>query len=239
MEAADYSNYMAWKKWDDQEFGTYDKALSAYFRQELSLCGIADIAGIRVLELGFGNGAFAGWVRRGDAEYVGVEMIQELVDRGRACGFDVKLATVAIDDLAPPGHLDLIVAFDVFEHVCIDDLRSLLRKMHAYLRSGGRLLARVPSGDSPFSRAIQFGDLTHRTVLGSSAIAQLAEQTGFAVEAVREPAFPLRGMGVMTFVRRSVVLLIRRIVFPMIAKAMMGGGRPVLTPNMLFVLVKP
>jgi SAM-dependent methyltransferase len=239
MAHTDYSNYVAWKGWSDRTFGSYDKASSAYFRKELSDCGIGDISDIRVLELGFGNGSFAGWIKHGGGKYVGVEAIEELADRGRACGFETHAGKSSLGEMIQTDSCDLVVAFDVFEHISVDELRTLLHEVRACLRSRGRLLARVPSGDSPFSRAIQYGDLSHRAVLGSSAIVQLAGDAGFEVQAIREPAFPLRGMGIVPFFRRMFILLARKIAFPVIATAMMGGGRPVLTPNMVFVLVKP
>ena len=98
---------------------------------------------------------------------------------------------------------------------------------------------RVPSGDSPFARAIQHGDVTHQMAIGSSIVGQLAHDYGVTVDSVRAPAFPVRGLGLSTFVRRGAVVILRKAAFALIARAFMGGGRPVLTPDMVFVLVKP
>lgn len=70
-------------------------------------------------------------------------------------------------------------------------------------------------------------------------VRQLAAQAGFGVDGIREPTFPLRDMGAMKWLRRASVVACRRLAYPLIAQAFMGGGRPVLTPNLLFVLVKP
>jgi len=68
---------------------------------------------------------------------------------------------------------------------------------------------------------------------------QLANEVGFAVESVREPAFPIWGLGSWVFLRRAIVETFRLLAFAVITRVFMGGGRPVLTPNMVFVLEKP
>jgi SAM-dependent methyltransferase len=196
------------------------------------------VAGISVLEIGFGNGEFAGWVRDSGARYVGTELIGDLVRQGVQAGFDVRDANEPLDGFLSEQSIDLVVAFDVFEHFDADELRRALHSAYRALRPAGRLIARVPSGDSPFSGAIQHGDATHRLIIGSSMVQQFAGETGFGVHSVREPVFPLQGLGARTFLRRAAVRGIQRLTFPFLTRAFMGGGQPVLTPDMVFVLVK-
>ena len=134
---------------------------------------------------------------------------------------------------------DLAVAFEVFEHLSLCDLRGWLSTFHRCLRPGGKIIVRIPSGDSPFAREIQHGDLTHRVILGSSAVRQLAAEAGFEIESIREPAYPLRGAGVLSFLKRSLVSAARAISYRSITSVFMGGGVPALQPNILFVLSKP
>lgn len=102
---------------------------------------------------------------------------------------------------------NIIVAFDVFEHIDICELELLLKKARGWLRPNGLLIFRMPSGDSPFARALQYGDLTHKTVLGSSSVQQLALSCGYRLEQVRAPSIPLRGLNGYRFIRRVFVLL--------------------------------
>lgn len=141
--------------------------------------------------------------------------------------------------IVEPGSVDLLVAFDVFEQLDRPEFFELLDEIRRGLKPSGLLLGRVPSGDSPFSRATQDGDLTHRTVLGSSAILQVSRELKFYVEAIREPEFPILGLGIRCKVRRSLVRTTRRLVYPFINHLMMGGENPVLTPNLMFVLRWP
>ena len=233
-----YGGYRDWKGWSSDPFGVCSPASAVYFSKELRRSGVMSVAGISVLEIGFGNGEFARWVRDSGAKYVGTELIGDLVQQGVQAGFDVRDANEPLNGFLSEQSIDLVVAFDVFEHFEEDALRRVLHSAYRALRPSGRLIARVPSGDSPFSGAIQHGDATHRSIIGSSMVRQFADETGFGVHCVREPSFPLQGLGAKTFLRRAAVRGIQRVIFPFLTRAFMGGGQPVLTPNMVFVLVK-
>lgn len=232
-------SYRDWKKWSSQPFGTLDAATKRYFAAELSKAGIQALKGLRVLEIGFGNGAFAAWCKDSGAQYVGIEEIPELVGAARHAGVEAYGSRDDLTGAINAGSLGLIVALDVFEHLALPELEELLLRCRNWLAPGGILLARVPSGDSPFARAVQYGDLTHRLVLGSSAVSQIAMNTGWEVQAVRSPAFPIGGLGLIAGGRRLLVSAARHACHRFIALALMGGGSPVLTPNMVFVLRRP
>ena len=238
MTVSDYIGYRAWKDWTAESFGVFDSANAAYFASEMDISGMPNLNGKRVLEIGFGNGVFAGWCKSQGALYVGTEVIPEMIARGRAAGFDEHAADCSLQAIVSNDSVDALVAMDVFEHIEIGALRDLLLQAKLCLRVGGLVVARVPSGDSPFSRAIQYGDLTHRTVLGASAVRQLADEVGLQVVQLREPQFVFRGLSVMTLIRRVSIEVARRLVFWVLAKAFMGGGNPVLTPNLVAVLRK-
>jgi SAM-dependent methyltransferase len=233
-----YDNYGGWKRWAADEFGKFTRQDGSYFAAELSRCGVAALERMHVLEIGFGNGSFAGWAVQQGAVYRGVELLSDQVLRGRENGFDVHPLALPLCAQAGVETQDLVLALDVFEHVDQAALIDMLGSVHGVLKPGGLVVARVPSGDSPFSRSIQHGDLTHRITLGSSAVHQLAASTGFVVEQVREPAFPLRGFGAASLIRRGLVKGARRLAYPLISRLLMGGGPLVLTPNMIFSLRK-
>lgn len=234
-----YEDYRAWKSWSSTAFGALSGADAAYYSAELQCAGFDQIAGLKILELGFGNGVFAAWAKLQRAEYFGVEAINELVTEGVRAGFAVQHTDKRLDSWIDSESLDLVVAFDVFEHLPISQLESLLADLRKRMKCGAVLLARMPSGDSPFARAIQYGDLTHCTCLGSSASRQLAARVGFEVLAVRSPATTLKGVGWPRTIRRLLVELMRGIVYSFMTAVLMGGGQPVLSPNMLLVWRKP
>lgn len=230
--------YVEWKHWKSDSFGTFTPGDDAYFVAELRRCGVKSLKNLHLLELGFGNGAFAGWVNRLGAHYVGFELNPELVARGREKGLEVYASDVPLTEIVACNSQDLVVAFDVFEHCQKSELQRLLLQIQGVLKRPGCLIARVPSGDSPFGRAMQHGDVTHRVTLGSSAVRQLALEAGLDTREIREPAYPLRGSGARAFLRRSCVWLTRRLAYPMIGRLFMGDTDAILTPSMLIVLDK-
>ena len=204
MSMNDYAGYQAWKGWAGDDFGTFDVAAATYFATEIRESGILNMNAKRVLELGFGNGVFAGWAKQQGAIYMGTEIIPALIARGSTAGFDVQSAACPLTSFTTNNSIDLVVAMDVFEHIDTSALQNLLIEAGSCLRP----------------------------------IRQLASQSGFVVKAIREPAFPIRGLGARVFIRRLAIVCARRIIYPLITQVLMGGGRPVLTPNLVCVLEK-
>lgn len=234
MSNQSYDRYALWKGWRDAEFGFCDLEKAVYYSCELRRYGCPDLRGLSVLEIGFGNGDFAAWATTQGANYVGTEIIPELILRGRNSGFDVHNSSERLDSFLGPCSVDTVVAFDVFEHIALDDLSNLLQGLKAFIREDGLIIARIPSGDSPFSRAIQHGDLTHKTVLGSSAVRQLAKETGYEIVSIQESVLPICGLGLRRGLRRVSVATVRRLSYG-IVRILMGGGQLVLSPNLVFV----
>lgn len=237
-DSAVYRGYRDWKSWSANEFGVCDLPTARYFQAELAKSGILLKPGVRVLEVGFGNGQFAAWATATGASYTGTELDETLVQLARSRGFDAHCATLSLDEIARSGKYGFIFAFDVFEHLSIEEITTLLGAASECLLDDGLLLARFPSGDSPFSRSIQHGDLTHRSVIGSGIVRQLAAVTGFDVDQVRAPAFPMTGLGLRTFCRRAVVALARSVISRIVNLAFHDNQSRVLSPNMLVVLRK-
>ncbi|MEP7244807.1 MAG: methyltransferase domain-containing protein [Gammaproteobacteria bacterium] len=232
-------SYIEWKDWRAEDFGRFDAETAAYFAQELEASGVASVRDLTVGELGYGNGAFAGWVRRAGGRWVGREAIPELQQRAAGAGFAVIAPEVAFSEASDHGPLDLLVVFDVIEHLELAEIRAFLRDATRALRPGGLLLIRIPSGDSPFSHAIYTGDLTHRSLLGSSAVRRLAEEAGLDVSQIRSPVFPVTGSGARGALRRMSVLSARAIVFKFIRTVLMGNSGAIISPNMLVVFRRP
>lgn len=232
-------SYVSWKQWHGHDFGYYSHETALYFELELRQCGLGKIDGLKVGELGFGNGAFAGWVRDQKGNWIGREAIQVLSDRAAAKGFVTVGPHTTFAGTLGSSALDAIVAFDVLEHLGIDQIKNFLNDAWIALNPGGILIARLPSGDSPFVGQIFHGDLTHRTLLGSSAVKQLAGETGFEVLQQRAPAFPLMGFGLNRKLRRLIVYGLQTMVAWCVRSIIMGNSQAVISPNMLVVLGKP
>lgn len=230
--------YARWKGWHGTDFGRFELADALYFALELRASGIASVGGLRIGELGYGNGAFAGWVRKAGGHWIGRDTIPELQKHAVKAGFDVIASEADFCSVSGPEQLDLIVAFDVVEHLELDAIRSFLLEANHALRPGGLLLLRLPSGDSPFSGAIYRGDLTHRTLLGSSAARQLALEADLEVCQIRSPVLPVYGLGPLRAARRMAVRLAQMVIFSFVRKVLMANDSAVLSPDMIVALRK-
>ena len=232
------TSYVNWKGWRHVDFGSVTAEQALYYAAELRKSGINTVAGLRVGELGFGNGEFAGWVRQQGGQWVGREVIGLLQQRARHAGFEGAGMDGSLADAFGHEAFDLMVAFDVLEHLDIDDIRTFLLESKDALKLGGTIVFRVPSGDSPFSGAIFCGDLTHRTLLGSSAVRQIAEEAGLEIHQIRSPVLPVLGVGMLRAARRLLIHLVRSMAFSFIRYFMVGNAGAVVSPNMVVVLRK-
>ena len=235
---SEYERYQEWKSWEKSKFGRFTKDQSLYFQRELRACGVVLRSGLQVLEIGFGNGVFAGWAKDQGFDYLGLEGIEELVQIASSSGFSVNHSSNDLKEFVAGESQNVIVAFDVFEHIDISELELLLKKVRGWLRPNGLLIFRMPSGDSPFARALQYGDLTHKTVLGSSSVQQLALSCGYRLEQVRAPSIPLRGLNVYRFIRRAFVLLGQTVTTKLIRIFFHDNRRTVISANMLVTMRK-
>jgi hypothetical protein len=207
-----YCGYENWKGWSSGTFGRYWSADAEYFRLEIARTGLVIAPGLQVPELGFGDGTFAAWAQAKHLSYTGTELMAALVERATLAGIRAVGHEVELRSVVGCGTLDLAVAFDVLEHLELDAMKAMQIELRGLLRAGGCVLARVPSGDSPFGRAVFHGDLTHRRALGSSAIRQLAALCAFDVVDIGPPSMPLRRLGLQRALRRAAVLATQRVV---------------------------
>jgi len=236
---SNYQDYEDWKEWSKVDFGSWSPIDASYFAAELWRAGLQSANGKRIYELGFGNGAFAGYVLSNGSEYFGSEINDVLIARARVFGLNVLGGVKQALDSEQVASFDAVVAFDVLEHLEKPDIKAFLLDSFALLRPGGVILARIPSGDSPFGRAIFHGDITHRAALGSSAIRQLASQTGFDVIDIGPPRLPMLGLGPVRALRRGGIRLAQWIVARLINLIFHDGQPRVITANLVFVLKKP
>ena len=167
--------YAQWKGWDPAEFARFSAYDSRYFGWHVQRALGSRAAPIEALEVGFGNGRFMGWLRAQGHHAVGVETNTRLVEVARSAGFQAELA---VADVKASLRFDLVVAFDVLEHVPPAQTQAFVAQLAARLLPGGRLLLRFPNGESPFGLWMQHGDTTHVNAFGLSKMRQLCAECG-------------------------------------------------------------
>ena len=143
----------------DEEFGI-----------EMSRAGIGP--GARILELGYGHAHFLAWATAQGCNVVGTEINRGLHEAATAAGHDVHLGPLDDIDFATGTAFDAIVAFDVFEHLTISELKETLIRLHGLLAEGGVVFGWFPNGGSPFGLAFMAGDIAHKTTLNGSSMEQ-------------------------------------------------------------------
>jgi SAM-dependent methyltransferase len=186
-----YDGYTELKGWHPSAFSACTAGERAYYDAELVRHGFT-CKGRRILELGYGNGSFLGFARDSGADVVGIEIQAELLGAARDRGFVVYRSLDQVLEVEAEKSFDLVVAFDVIEHLSPDEAVEMLRKMHRLVKEGtGLLLARFPNGDSPFSLPFQNGDYTHRTAVGAGMIKQMLGNSGWKINYLGEPVWIL------------------------------------------------
>jgi len=230
--------YVNWKEWQETSFGSFDALQASYYRAET---GIASTEGLRLLEIGFGNGSLLGWAKSIGVEAYGVEVSSTLVER--ACTLlGAERAFLGLEDsqlAALAGTFSHIVAIDVIEHIGLSVLPSVLTRIHNLLLPGGRCILRFPNGDSPFGRINQHGDPTHVTTLGADMLRYFATQASLRIETIRAPMLPIRGVSYSRALKRGLILSGRFLVERTLSLLYFGGRSIPLDPNYTAVLIKP
>lgn len=234
IKAQSPGDYIAWKEWSEHEFGQFGKMDAAYFSAELP---IATGVGARIIEIGFGNGAFLGWAQARGAEVYGVELNEILARRAEQyLGIGRAFGSIDAEPLqALRGSFSHVVAFDVLEHIPQQQIPAFLCRVRELLTPDGRCLLRFPNGDSPFGRLIQNGDPTHCTAIGRGKLAFFARQAGLTVLKLRAPVLPTAGIGTARALRRYAVRAARWAIEGVLGTLYFGERIP-LAPNYVAVL---
>lgn len=164
-----YEHYVAWKEWGS--LFSYSEREGRYFAAELS--ATLGRRSARVVEIGFGAGRLLAWLRDAGYNVRGAEIIPELLDAAAGSGFDVYDLRAGSTCELWQQPADAFLAFDVFEHLSVAEIKNMLVLMHGALCQGGRIVLRVPNGQSPFGLAFQADDMTHQTTLSAGSLAQI------------------------------------------------------------------
>jgi SAM-dependent methyltransferase len=197
---------MGWKQWHAEQFATVSPGSRFYFDQIFSRW--PDKQG-KVLDIGYGNGALLGYFRAHGHEVVGVEINERLVKRANECGYPAYQGAAWANAELQPQRFDLVVAFDVAEHMGNEELQTFFSWVRDHLNEGGKLYLRFPEGASPFGLANQNGDLMHVTSLTLPKIEALCVENNMMLVSYMDDLLFSNKLCSLGLIGRVVLLLLQ------------------------------
>ena len=242
IRAMEYSRvYGKWHQYDPAHI----LKLHRYFRRTTEHLLPRD-RDARILEIGCGMGFYLMLLR--DLGFRNIEGID--IDRGQVQGCrDRGLNVALVEDSAAylkdrPESYDLILAFDLLEHLVPDRALELCGRVFDGLKKGGRFLSTVPNASSALAGRLRYICWTHQTSFTEHSLDFLIYHAGFDDIRVFSSGSFLRPR-LPFLVRPSVFrwLLLKAVRFPrrleMIAELGLKEGRAVpLSPELLGVADK-
>ncbi len=224
--------YTEWKSWRSEDFGQPTPQARAYFdalwRRFVGKRHVPP----RVLEVGFGNGQFLGWCRQRGLAVSGIETGEAPLVRARDAGFDCAESLDALDGDA----FDLIVLFDVLEHLQESRITSFLGDLAKRLSADGRIILRTPNGGSPFGLNHQHGDPTHASILTANKLKFLCARAGLTIDYCGKDLRPLRPGPLVKLPVRVLRALLHQFFERLVRFVFAPQPRGVLSANLLAVL---
>ncbi len=193
----------------------------------------------RILDIGCGHGALLYFLSlAGYRNIAGVDTSPEQVETALKLGISNVVNAPAMEYVASQADesVDVVVLFDVLEHLEKQDLFDLLDQVYRILRPGALCLVHVPNGEGIFAMRVLFGDLTHRQAFTQTSLQQLLSTVGF----VQIQSFEDRPVvhGITSLIRR-ILWEAGTVPFRLLLAAESGSMNANLSQNMVGRAVKP
>ncbi|MBU3601780.1 bifunctional 2-polyprenyl-6-hydroxyphenol methylase/3-demethylubiquinol 3-O-methyltransferase UbiG [Polynucleobacter sp. AM-25C3] len=173
----DYEDYSNWKGWLNKvPFGSLSIDSRNKYKLQLDKLHV-DYKNINALEIGFGNGGFIKFLLENGSNVEGIEIQESLLEEASNLGIPAHNSLASLTN----GPYDLIVGFDVLEHLTLEQLQQYFLVFKSVLKPDGKMIFRFPNGDSFVGLSAQNGDFTHVTAIGLSKLEQLIRPLGFKI----------------------------------------------------------
>ena len=187
----------------------------------------------QILDIGCGHGAFLYFLAAaGYTKVSGVDTSPEQISLAAKLGIDTAHCAPAFEYVCslPSDSLDVVILFDILEHLERQQLFDLLDQVRRILRPGGMCLVHVPNGEGLHGMRILFGDLTHIQAFTQTSARQLFTTIGFTrIENYEDRPIP---HGLISTVRR-LLWDFGTIPFRILLAAEVGVTKSILSQNML------
>ena len=195
----------------------------------------------RVLDIGCGMGfCLVALERLGFKDSRGIDISPSQVKAARRMG----VAAEHVEDterylLGNAGRFELITAFDLIEHLPVDEQLAMAKAMHAALAPNGMLVASVPNANSSWAARYRYIDWTHTSAFTEDSLSFVLESAGFSAIHITDSDAPRPRL--LFLPRKEVLywLLLRAFRSARRLEAMLefGGRRGLAMPLSLNLLV--
>lgn len=195
---------------------------------------------INILDIGCGYGAFLLCLKKlGYNNISGYDNSDEQIQMAKGMGLEcVKKADLFSSlESEKSDFYDVVVAFDVLEHLTKDELLMVGKLIARVVKKEGIFLIHVPNGEGIFPGAVFFSDLSHETNFTRRSIEQLGNVSGFSSVLFFEDSPVVHGAKSLI---RFILWKIFRTLFALIYAVETGyaGNNLVLSQNVLAIMKK-
>lgn len=217
--------YVLWKRWSSTDFGHVTPVSAAYFSAEIQRCmKFHSLIPFEAsfLEVGFGNGSFLSYARQRGYSIEATEVNATLVRLARNAGYNaVQTSEIKV---FPSGSKDIVLAFDVLEHLSPSSLEAFFYELTRVLKPGGLLFARFPNADSPFGLEGQNGDPSHLNSIGIGKVKYYCQKHNLNLEFYGAEAAPLISGSLPLTIRRLFTQPLKKILDALVLLIFLPGS---------------
>ena len=135
----------------------------------------------KILDIGCGFGfALLALKEMGFNNVEGLEISQEQADVCIKHGLKVTVDNNSIEWLLKrKNEFDVVILFDVLEHIPVDKQIDFVRAIYFALKSGGKILVQVPNANSILSSRWRYIDYTHFSSFSENSLYFVLKNAGF------------------------------------------------------------
>lgn len=137
---------------------------------------------VRVLDLGCGSGAVIYFLlEAGYRNVFGIDTSAEQIAQARELGISEVEQSDVFSFLqgAKSESYDVVIAFDIIEHLTKPELFELAGEIYRVLTPGGLWIVHAPNAEGVFGARIRYADLTHEQAFTRESMEQLGRASSF------------------------------------------------------------
>jgi len=133
---------------------------------------------------------------------------------------------------------DLIVCFDVLEHIEQKAVVDFLKKINNILNDNGSLIIRTPNGASPLGLANQYGDITHVNVVTTTKMGYWCNSAGLVLKYQDGDIYPIYNGKIFKTPIRIIKRLLQLLIERLLRWIFSPQSKGFLSANLLFLIKK-